>query len=141
MIKVTYTHKVSGEKAESVYPDEIAKMQWENKNPTLLIDYNQAPPVDVTEEYQDMADDVVRDAEFLACHMVLKRIGTMNKTKGDGTVTALLGAPQMVQIALALLLAAPKTARDGIMALSTDLYSQVEKDKVLPILNAVIPPQ
>ena len=139
MIKVIYTHKLTNKTEESVYADSTAQLTWENAHPILLTDYTKSEPVDVTEDYQNAAEDAIREIEFAACRTVLKRLGTMNKNKEAGIVATILAAPAMVQIALALLLGAPKTARDAIQAISTDLYSAEEKNKVIPILNAVIP--
>lgn len=135
MIKVIHTNIDSGEKEESNFESqaEFESHQYFN-NPEWSNEV-----VDITQQVFIGENLKIRENEMAACHEVIKLVGMFNKSKPQGTVLSILTNPSMQSAIMALLTGAPATAKTLIQSVSTELYSQAEKDQVIEVLNSVIP--
>lgn len=134
MIKVTHTKTLDGSIEQSQFPNLEAWEQhpyYNNPNFENVVE-------DITQEKIKETALITRDQEIEACETVIKLVGLFNKSKPQGTVLTILQTPQMQSIIFALLTGAPSTAKAAITALGVGLYTEIELNEVIAVLDSVI---
>ena len=134
MIKVTHTKTLDGTIEQSQFPNLEAWEQHPYYNNPNFVNFVE----DITTQVVKESALVTRQQEIIACNVVIQLVGLFNKSKPQGTVLTVLQTPQMQSIIFALLTGAPSTAKAAITALGVGLYTEIELNEVIAVLDSVI---